>query len=233
MAPKKSLEDTASANDTKQPAQPKTKTKEVSSRLRSKANAQKTTQPLTSKAKPKKASAPTTVATSDSTEPDTESEAETIERQDDISSHILDLLERTRKETQAFRSEFHQTNAANKFVLQPGQLTNNRHGGPMLVVPIGNPYFRTGYYNIGYNAEVKGYKGRWGFFSVGGPGTEEWNAHARLLSSDDWNDFDDWPTAADVHRIRQRENDNLGNDGVTAGIITVWVPETGEEPKRT
>lgn len=134
-----------------------------------------------------------------------------------------------------FRIEQRQTNSTQKFTLQPGALTELT--GAMLVIPVGGRHFSEGWYNICYNkaAVSKGYEyvGYWKSLSEGGPGTEEWNAHLELVNEDEPDvDRVQSPTAEKVAGIRRREFRQHGDDGVTAGIILVWVMETGDPKKQ-
>ena len=145
-------------------------------------------------------------------------------------NEVLDEINNTRNDLRIFQTEFHHANSLQKFELRPRPLTTYANGA-MLIIPTGRPPLSKVKYNIGYNIAVKGYKGQWEFMSFGSSGSEEWNAHDRLVSRGVINAHDLRPTADRIHNLRQQANG--GNDGLTAGIVLVWsaAMETAPPPR--
>lgn len=143
----------------------------------------------------------------------------------DPTQKILNALQKLRDDTQEFQIEQHQISAAQKTTLQPGSWSRTSNNA-MLVIPVGTPTFSKGFFNIGYNTDFsKKWTGSWMFLSEGGAGTEQANARTRLVSKGWWDPDADGPSAEDVLSIREQENSDRDDDGVTTGIILVWVPE--------
>jgi hypothetical protein len=151
----------------------------------------------------------------------------------ELHDNIINAIRQNRNDAEAFQTEIHQANAAQKFILQPGEFTTSENRA-MLVITTGKPPLDEGSYNIGYNKEItlKGLKGEWKFVSHGCPNSEEWTARVRLMSKG-YNELQVMTaTGQDFYNLRQDGIGDLGNDGVTTGIIIVWIPDVPYSEKK-
>lgn len=145
-----------------------------------------------------------------------------------VEDAIDEIADHTHTLAYNIQTEFQQADAATKYDLRPGELSDAANQA-MLVVPTGKPPLAHGTYHIGYDKEIPGWNGEWKFLSDGCPGSERWTAHARLLYRADANVV--VPSrhqlrASWVNQLRQASLVLRNDDGETAGIVIVWVPSS-------